>query len=101
MIDAVLNYNAKALERERINGIALVNRARFNRHQLNFYDAERDVDLLEKLYRYAVDNASVTIKELAEGEIAWSFVKFGPKFHERAVSKYETVQKVRRTVLIL
>lgn len=101
--DAALDYNSKALKRDGRNGIALANRARINRHQLNFYDADKDVELLEKLY--AVDNALVTIKKLAEGEVAWSYARFGPKFHERALSKYETVLKgnpqVSRTFLIL
>ena len=85
------------------NGIALGNRARFNRHQLHFYDSEKDMELLDQLY--GVDNASMTTKKLADGEIAWSYARFGPKFHERAITKYETVlsgnPQVSRTILIL
>ena len=96
-------YNSRALNKDGRNGIALGNRARFNRHQLNFYESEADVELLDQLY--AVDNASATTQKLADGEIAWSYARFGPKFHQRALSKYEKVlsgnPQVSRTSLIL
>lgn len=101
--DIAFDFNKKVLQKDKSNGIALANRARFNRNLLYFSDAEDDVNQLERLY--AIDNAAVTIKVLAEGELAYSYARFGPKFHELAISKYESIFKaapvVRKDVLIL
>ena len=98
-----VDYNNKALVMDKRNGIALANRARFNRHQFNFYDADRDLKYLERLY--GADNAAVTIKVLSEGELAQSYARFGPKFHEIAISKYESIFEgnplVKTSALIL
>lgn len=101
--DAALEYNGKALSKDRLNGIAVANRARFNRHQLKFFEAEEDLKHLEAIY--ANDNAGVTTKMIAKGELAQSYARFGPKYHELAISTYETIfenhPRVSKGILIL
>lgn len=102
-IDQALHYNSKALMKERRNGIALANRARYNKYLMNLFDAEKDLVKLESLYTN--DNVSSTTKLLAEGELAQSYARFGAKFHEAAILKYESLfrncSQIRTDVVIL
>ena len=102
-VEVAFDYNKKALKKDRRNGIALANRARYNKFQLNYFDAEKDLDSLERLY--SNDNAAVTTKLVAQGEIAQAYARFGPKFHEVAISKYESLfqncSHVQRDVVTL
>lgn len=102
-LDLTTEYNRKALQIDRRNGIALANRARFNKDQHCYFDAEEDLKRLERLY--GDDNAAATTKPLAEGEIILSYARFGPKFREIVISKYEALlrdpPRVGSDVLIL
>ena len=42
-IDNAVEYNSKVLAKDRLNGIAFANRARFNRDQRKFYHADEDL----------------------------------------------------------
>ena len=102
-VDVAFDYNDRVLKQARKNGIALANRTRFNRTLLHFSESEENFYELERLYD--VDNAAVTVKIMAEGELAQSYARFGPKFHELAISKYESIfkaaPKVCNDVLLL
>lgn len=102
-IEDAFEFNKNALKKDRRNGIALANRARFNRFEHSFFDAENDLKKLERLYSNA--NANVTTKRIAEGEIAQAYARFGPKFHEKAISMYESLLQncshVQQRVVIL
>ena len=102
-IDNAVEYNSKVLAKDRSNGIALANRARFNRHQMNFYDADEDLKRLESLYDNA--NASLLVKLMSEGEIAQSYARFGPKYHQTAIAMYESIfernSRVRRNIMVI
>ena len=102
-IDNAVEYNSKVLAKDRSNGIALANRARFNRHQMKFYDAGEDLKRLESLYDNA--NASSLVKLMSEGEIAQSYARFGPKYHQTAIAMYESIfernPRVRRNIMVI
>ena len=102
-IEDAFEFNKKVLTSNNRNGIGLANRARFYRFEHSFFEAEKDLEQLEQLYSNA--NAAVTTKLIAEGEIAQAYARFGPKFHEKAIEKYEYLlqncSRIQRSVVIL
>lgn len=86
---AAFDFNSKVLSDNRNNGIALGNRAWFNRYSGNFYDSTRDIEKLQKLYDS--DDADPITAVLAKCELAWSYARFGPKYHRQTISMFEAI----------
>lgn len=77
--ETALDFNTRVLQANRNNGIALANRARFNRYSGNFYDSKKDIEKLQKQYEYYNGGNITTVT--AKCELAWSCARFGPKYH--------------------
>lgn len=87
--EAAFDFNSKVLSENRKNGIALANRARLNRYSGNFYDSKQDIEKLQKLYDS--DDADLVTAVLAKCELAWSYARFGPKYHQQTISMLEAI----------
>ena len=89
--ELAFEYNEKVLEKRRNNVIALGNRARFNRLNGKFYQAKNDVERLLTSYKNEPYTNGIDAKNLAKGELAFSYGRCGPNYLEQAISIYETV----------
>lgn len=87
--EAAFDFNSKVLSENRKNGIALGNRAWFNRYSGKFYDSKLDVENLQKLYDG--DDSDPITAVLAKCELAWSYARFGPKYHLQTISMFEAI----------